>query len=222
MQQLNDAEVSAAGTTAVGGVIYDYANAAPSHTSRYLWPTLDKVIGSDWPYERRAFEIGCGNGATARMLLRYGFSATGIDPSESGVEIAKANVDGARFHIASTADNLSDRFGTYPLVVSFEVLGFVLDSTLFAQRVMQLLEPGGVAVISTPYHGYLKNLTISLTNGWDRHLDPFWCGTQVRFFSKRTFTRLWHEAGVQKIKIVRVGRVPPVAKAMIGIIYKSR
>ncbi|MCU0809009.1 MAG: class I SAM-dependent methyltransferase [Candidatus Contendobacter sp.] len=46
------------------------------------------VAGRDWP-ERRAFEIGCGNGAIAHRLSTLGFAVTGIDPSESGIAVAR-------------------------------------------------------------------------------------------------------------------------------------
>jgi 2-polyprenyl-6-hydroxyphenyl methylase/3-demethylubiquinone-9 3-methyltransferase len=86
--------------------------------------------------------------------------------------------------------------------------------------VWELLAPGGVAIISAPYHGYTKNLLISLTNQWDSHLNPFYPGTMVRFFSEKTYGRLWREAGFEDVSIRHAGRVPLIAKSMIAILKK--
>lgn len=205
----------------VSGTTYHYRHGEPSHTKSYLWPIVRDVIEAHPFSARRAFDLGCGNGATASFLAGFGFDVTGVDPSTSGIEIAKKSHAKARFHVASTGDDLAKEFGTFPLVVSLEVASFVLDPALFAARIYELLESGGVAVVSTPYHGYLKNLVLSLTNRWDRHLDPFWAGSLVRFFSMKSYRRLWAEAGFRDIRIVRVGRVPPLAKAMVAILQKQ-
>jgi len=33
----------------------------------------------------------------------------------------------------------------------------------------EVIQPGGHIILTTPYHGYLKNLLISLLGMWDRH-----------------------------------------------------
>ena len=63
---------------------YQYRDANPTYANAYLWPPLKKLIETrDWP-DRRAFDLGCGNGATCGMLSELGFSVTGVDTSESG------------------------------------------------------------------------------------------------------------------------------------------
>lgn len=209
-----------AGMPAALGAVYTYGNAEPSHTRSYLWPVLRRIIETHRFPDRRAFDVGCGNGASAEFLAGLGFVVTGVDPSATGIEIAQKYRPSSRFYLRSTSDDLAKEFGAFPLVVSLEVVSFVLDPALFAKRVHELLEPGGVALVSAPYHGYLKNLLLSLTGRWDRHLDPFWCGTLLRFFSLNTYRRLWVEAGFDQVEIIRVGRLPPFAKAMVAILHK--
>lgn len=204
----------------IPGAVYEYRSATPSHTKSYLWPVVQEVIEAHPFSDRRAFDLGCGNGATADFLSGLGFAVTGVDPSRSGIEIAMKSYTRPKFHVRSTSGDLAQEFGTFPLVVSLEVVAFVLDPQLFARRVYELLQPEGIAIVSTPFHGYWKNLLLSLTNSWDKHLDPFWSGTLLRFFSVRTYRRLWLEAGFQNVTILRVGRVPALAKAMIAILGK--
>ena len=200
---------------------FEYSNDWPSHTASYLWPVLLQVIRSRAFSQKRVFDLGCGNGATAEMLSNEGFDVTGVDPSASGIEIAKRrrNVN-LRFHVASSHDDLAEKFGTFPLVVSLEAISFVLDTKLFAQRIFELVEDDGVAVVSATYHGFLKNLMISIVNGWDKHLDPLSDNGLIKFFSPETLGRLLTSAGFKRIEMVKAGRIPMFAKSMVAIVYK--
>ena len=101
---------------------YKYHDAKPTWSNGYLWPPLQKFVRSqDWR-DRRAFDLGCGNGATSEMLHSEGFAVTGVDLSESGIGVARSSFPGCRFEVGSVYDNLAAEFGTFPLVVSLEVI----------------------------------------------------------------------------------------------------
>jgi hypothetical protein len=74
---------------------------------------------------------------------------------------------------------------------------------------------GGAIIISTPYHGYLKNLALSVFNHWDKHHTPLWDGGHIKFWSKRTLTVLLEEQGFKVEKIIGVGRLPYLWKSMV-------
>jgi 2-polyprenyl-3-methyl-5-hydroxy-6-metoxy-1,4-benzoquinol methylase len=167
------------------------------------------------PPPRRVMELGCGNGYVARLLRDRGYDVTAVDPSESGIAIARQfESDRLRFHIASTSEDLAARFGTFQVVISLEVIEHCLSANEFLSRFAAMLEPDGVGVISTPYHGYLKNLALAVSGRFDRHFDPLWEGGHVRFFSIATMTRLCEAHGLTP-SFRRVGRIPPLAKSMI-------
>ena len=200
-------------------VRYDYANAAPTRSHLYLWPLIKGVIEArPWP-SRRAFDLGCGNGATCRALMDEGFEAVGIDPSESGVANARRN--GVRADVASAYDDLSG-YGAFPLVISLEVIAHCLDPRAFARTFLSLIAPGGVGLLSAPYHGYLKNVALALTGKMDDHFNPLWEGAQIKFFSIASLTRLLVEEGAGAVRFARVGRIPPLAKSMVAIVEKPR
>ena len=75
-------------------------------------------------------------------------------------------------------------------------------------------------MLSTPYHGYLKNLALAVVGKWDRHLTALWPGGHVKFFSIATLRTLLLEAGFNDIRFIRVGRLPPLAKSMIAVVRK--
>ena len=76
-------------------------------------------------------------------------------------------------------------------------------------------------MLTTPHHGYLKNLAISLVNGWDRHADPLWDGGHIKLFSRKTITRLLEEGGFRATRFGGVGRVPRLWKSMVVVAVKQ-
>jgi hypothetical protein len=87
---------------------------------------------------------------------------------------------------------------------------------VFAKTIYELLEPGGTAVISTPYNGYLKNVVIALANKFDHHVSALWDHGHIKFWSINTLGQLLRETGFVEITFPRVGRIPQLAKSMIA------
>jgi 2-polyprenyl-6-hydroxyphenyl methylase/3-demethylubiquinone-9 3-methyltransferase len=69
--------------------------------------------------------------------------------------------------------------------------------------------------VTTPYHGYLKNLALAVTGSFDQHWAPLRDYGHVKFFSRRTLTQLFEEFGYTDISFRTAGRVPPLAKSMV-------
>ena len=56
----------------------------------------------------------------------------------------------------------------------------------------------------------------------DAHFTALWGHGHIKFWSVKTLGELLREAGFIDIPFERVGRVPPLAMAMIAIARKSR
>lgn len=198
---------------------YSWDSAKPEESSRYLWNPILSRLEADFRgrKDRRVFELGCGNGAFAAALAGKGYQVTGIDPSEDGIRIAKAAHPHLELHAGSAYEDLASRFGRFPALVSLEVVEHVFYPRKYAKCVHDLIEPGGVAYISTPYHGYLKNVLVALTGNWDHHHDPLWDYGHIKFWSRETLSKLLEEAGLKVEGYLRVGRIPAVAKSMVAI-----
>ncbi len=201
----------------------DYApcNAQPACSASYLWDPVRAALRRELPNGGAVLEMGCGNGSLAGMLLDEGYAMTGIDPSESGIQIARAGWPGGRFEVGSAYDDgLVERYGRFAVVISLEVVEHCFWPRRFAASIHALLRPGGLAIISTPYHGYTKNLLLALANRFDAHWSPLWDGGHIKFWSRRTLDQLLRDAGFNAIEFTRVGRIPPVAKSMIALARK--
>jgi 2-polyprenyl-6-hydroxyphenyl methylase/3-demethylubiquinone-9 3-methyltransferase len=203
-------------------ISYQYYNADPTYANSYLWPALQNIIQArEWP-DRRAFDLGCGNGATCGMLFDLGFAVTGIDTSESGIARAKAAFPNVRVHVGSAYDNLAETYGTFPLVVSLEVIEHCFDPRTLAMTFLSLIAPDGIGFLSTPYHSYLKNLVLALSGKMERHFTVLWGGGHIKFFSINTLSQLLEEIGAKNVSFLRVGRMPILAKSMVAIVRKPK
>ena len=154
------------------------------------------------------------------MLAAQGYDVTGVDPSESGIALARSAAGKAHLAVGNAYDDLSGQYGQFPLVLSLEVVEHCFSPRKYASTVYQLVQPGGIAVISTPYHGYLKNLLLALFNKFDAHWGPLWDGGHIKFWSERTLGMLLAETGFKDVRFIRAGRVGPLAKSMIAIARK--
>ena len=199
---------------------YHYISAEPSHTHDYLLPTLTGLLRQH-PPPCRVFELGCGNGATANVMLKLGYEVTAVDPSTEGINIAKNSYPHIRFAVGSAYDELGDEYGTFPMVISLEVVEHIFYPRRYAATIASLLVPKGLAIVSTPYHGYMKNLALSLLNKWDSHMDPLWDYGHIKLWSRAKLVDLFREAGLSQCGFYRVGRIPQLAKSMIVAFRKD-
>jgi 2-polyprenyl-3-methyl-5-hydroxy-6-metoxy-1,4-benzoquinol methylase len=202
---------------------YTYTNAELGCAHTYLLPKVAEILAHQFEVRsvrHRLFDLGCGNGSVAAHFSRLGYEVTGVDPSTDGVAAAHAKYPHLEVNQGSAYDNLAATYGTYPAVISLEVVEHVYSPRSFARTAFNLLESGGIAVISTPYHGYLKNIAIAVMNSFDKHFNPLWDHGHIKFWSIRTLTTLLQEAGFGEIRFYRVGRVPMFAKSMIAVATK--
>jgi 2-polyprenyl-6-hydroxyphenyl methylase/3-demethylubiquinone-9 3-methyltransferase len=104
--------------------------------------------------------------------------------------------------------------------LSLEVVEHLYSPRKWASTMFDLLEKNGTAIISTPYHGYLKNLTMAVTGKMDAHFTALWDHGHIKFWSQKTLKTLLLEAGFVNLSFHRVGRIAPLAKSMIVIAKK--
>ncbi|MGC8495374.1 MAG: class I SAM-dependent methyltransferase [Syntrophobacteraceae bacterium] len=201
---------------------YAYHNTKLGHIHRHIQPELEKILRvlNISNGARRVFDLGCGNGSVALHLMKLGFDVTGVDPSTEGIRHARQGHPELKVYEGSAYDDLAAIYGRFPLVVSFEVVEHVYAPRKYAATLYSLVEPGGTAIISTPYHGYWKNLAMALTNKLDAHFTALWDNGHIKFWSFRTLRFLLEETGFRNIEFRRVGRVPALAMTMIAIARK--
>ena len=198
---------------------YQYDHPELNHSHGFLLKSVFQVLTSTGLSgdEMRIFDLGCGNGSVANLLTDHGWEVVGVDPSSAGISQAQRAYPHLYLETGSAYDDLKARFGTFPVVLSLEVVEHVYAPRDYAKTLFDLVAEGGFAIISTPYHGYLKNLALALTGKMDAHFTALWDHGHIKFWSIKTLTELLHEAGFEDIRFERVGRIPALAKSMIAV-----
>jgi SAM-dependent methyltransferase len=165
----------------------------------------------------RVLDVGCGNGFTCGEFIKCGCQVVGIDLSRQGIEIARKAHPEGRFEVLPADDTLLNRLGEEPfdIVVSTEVVEHLYSPREYAQGCFLALRPGGRFICTTPYHGYLKNLMLSLAGKWDSHADPLWDCGHIKLWSRETLTRLLTETGFVNPRLHGVGRLPYLWMTMV-------
>jgi len=196
---------------------FGWREPGPTCAHFYLLPTVLRLVEKiSQGQTLKIVDLGCGNGFVPARLAEQGHKVIGIDISSDGIEIARASYPGIDFRVASIHDRLlAESVGEVDCVVSLEVVEHLFYPRKLFEQSYLLLKMGGVLILSTPYHGYLKNLALSAINGWDRHFEVEWDGGHIKFFSKRTLARITFGAGFRNLRFYGVGRLPWLWKSMI-------
>ncbi|EDM34803.1 methyltransferase domain protein [Pedobacter sp. BAL39] len=196
---------------------YNFFDATSTHAHTYI---AEPTIGLLNPQNNRfILDLGCGNGAFVNQLLSRGFNAYGTDASASGIEIASRRHPD-RFALQDLSrDDLPEKFSNiaFDTIVSTEVIEHLYDPRQFIDFCRKILtnNGGGELILSTPYHGYLKNLLLALAGKWDAHANPLWDGGHIKLWSRATITSLLAEKGFTVTNFIGCGRVPYVWKSMV-------
>jgi 2-polyprenyl-3-methyl-5-hydroxy-6-metoxy-1,4-benzoquinol methylase len=196
---------------------YKYSDAGLNHSHDYLMPALIRQLNVYRP--KRIFDLGCGNGSVAHILSTHS-KVDGIDISESAIAEGNTAYPGLNLKKRSVYEDLAADYGAYPMVISLEVVEHLYDPRNYTRNLFKLVEPGGIAILSTPYHGYLKNCALALSGKLDSHFTALWDGGHVKFWSVRTLRFLLEEAGFEFVTAKRVGRIPIFAKSMMLVVRR--
>ena len=201
---------------------YKYSHAELNESHDILVPCLLKMLSSieDKLYGKKLFELGCGNGSVANILVGKGYDVVGIDASTEGISFARKHYPQLKLYQGSAYDDLRGTYGQFDILVSLEVVEHLYDPRQFAAAAYDLLKPGGFAILSTPYHGYWKNLALSISGKMDQHFTVLWDHGHIKFWSVKTLTQLLSEAGFADIDFARIGRIPPLAKSIVAVARK--
>jgi 2-polyprenyl-3-methyl-5-hydroxy-6-metoxy-1,4-benzoquinol methylase len=168
---------------------------------------------------KTVLDAGCGNGSITADLARAGFQVLGVDADLQGIELARREYPQVRFEIGDFS-RLPP--GHFDLVVSTEVVEHLYSPQDLVRYAYEALAPTGRFIITTPYHGYIKNIAIAVSGKFDAHHNPLWHGGHIKFWSRATLTKLLEEAGFRVTRFVGVGRCPFLWKSMIIVAEKQR
>ena len=196
---------------------YGWESAAGPESCGYIAPRVLSILHGLGV--SRVCDLGSGNGTLAAQLQAAGFYTIGVEYDKQGVEQSRAHCPSVNFYNLGVQDDpeviLRAEGAYFDAVVSTEVVEHLFSPHLLPQFARGLLLVGGILIVSTPYHGFLKNLLLSLCNQWDSHHTPLWHGGHIKFWSRATLTLLLEQNDFKVVAFSGVGRLPWLWKSMI-------
>ena len=170
----------------------------------------------------RVLDFGCGDGAhVGGYLVSRGCQYVGLDISEAAVSACRGK--GLAAEVCKIDEPLPLSDGRFDLVVSFEVLEHLFSPADVLDELRRLLRPGGRLLGSVPNAVYLGNRVLMMLGHFSPGGTPAtslkkpWIDPHVRFFSKRTLSRLLKETGFQDIRVV--GR--PFSLTQLPVLFRA-
>ena len=139
----------------------------------------------------RVLDLGCGR-AIHGLRARRRYEAVGMDISGNAIKIAIARCPGPQFYRLNTDSTIPADEATFSAVWTTEVIEHVFRVAAFLDEIHRVLRPGGILVLTTPYHGIVKDMLISLWK-FDKHFDPK--GPHIGFFDRRGLDRCSRSPG---------------------------
>jgi 2-polyprenyl-6-hydroxyphenyl methylase/3-demethylubiquinone-9 3-methyltransferase len=200
----------------------DYAPPQGDPTSAQRMVRLEAVLGplmaASRKTTRHVLDAGCGDGTFLVFLRRLGLQVSGLVLAEAAAARARRRCPDADVRVGSLEEPpLPFDGAAFDAVWCTEVLEHLFHVHSALAELNRLLKPGGLLMLTTPYHGLAKNLLIA-TCAFDGHYNPDL--SHIRFFTRRTLERSLRRAGFAAEQWEGVGRVWPLWKSMFVVARK--
>ena len=187
--------------------------AEQSHS--YLLPATLRLL--ERHHVGSLLDIGTGNGSNLPAWLSSTGRVAAMEPDEEGFSFAREYADADVRKIAVGEEIPADWKNAFEAIVCLEVVEHLFNPADLVKTARQTLKRDGIIIISTPYHGYLKNLALAVADKWDHHHHPTKTGGHIKFWTRNSLSQLFMSDGFREIHFEGVGRFPYLWKSMIMV-----
>src|ERR1700730_11103050 len=111
----------------------------------------------------RVLDVGCGEGRFAAELARSGARVVGIDVAEEPLRRARELYPELDVRLVDAQGGWKLADASFDVVWAGEVIEHVADTAAWLSEVRRVLRSGGRLLLSTPAHGRLTTLALTLS-----------------------------------------------------------
>jgi len=169
----------------------------------------------------KVLDVGCGEGQLAAELARAGLIVVGVDVAAEPLRRARERYPDLDLRLVPVEGDWPLPDVSFDVVWAGETIEHVADTVGWLSQVRRVLRSGGSLLLSTPDHGRLALLGLALSpRSFDAHFDPR--ADHLRFYTRRTLTRLLEDFGFEDIHIRSAGGPPGARRLLLASARRSR
>ncbi|MDA9588803.1 class I SAM-dependent methyltransferase [Candidatus Pelagibacter sp.] len=199
---------------------YEWTN--ETHHTPSIIENIDKILNKTTKPIFDHADIGCGNGFITNKMNKYFRTSIGIDLSKQGIYFANKHYKSKnqKFYLKDM-QNLINEKKKFNYVTTIEVIEHQYDPFKFMEYLEKIVKKNGFLLISTPFHGYFKNLIMSIFGLMDNHFTALWNHGHIKFFSIKTLKKLISNYKFEIVDISYSGRIYPLSSSMIFLLKRK-
>jgi SAM-dependent methyltransferase len=179
---------------------------------------LVPVLNGRSPREVRVLDASCAGGSFVRFFRELGLEVVGTDISLNAILRARRDNPEVHFVTASAEEAMPFGDDTFDVVWFGETIAHLFDGHTALSEFNRILKPNGQLILTTPYHGLIKNLSIALW-GFHEHFYPD--NYRIRFYDRQGLDTSLKRAGFTPKLWTGVGRRWPLWKSFFVVAAKT-
>jgi SAM-dependent methyltransferase len=129
-----------------GNITGFYSDESGLRSKQYEWDL--KIFDANLERGARLLEVGCWTGDFLALAQQRGYSVTGVEPSVSAAEIARARTT-ATIHVGDI-EHLGSEPNCYDAVYASHVLEHLYEPKAALAKIWECLRPGGILIAEVP------------------------------------------------------------------------
>lgn len=166
-------------------------------------PWVIQVIQSQFQEQStQVLDVGCGGGFLSNRLAKEGYRVTGVDLSETSLEVARRydSTQSVRY-LSADAYSLPFKAGSFDVVSAMDFLEHVDRPERAIQEISRVLKPGGLFFFHTFNRNPISNFVVIKLVEWFVKNTPPHMHLSHLFIRPRELTQFCKDSGLNVIEM---------------------